>query len=322
MRVYIQIQKKIEWLDALSCKSTFLKAYQIYQESNPTKMPAAKNTVTLEQINALQSELAALRTDLSSLTKTVETISVAPASVSSGKAKKERKPRNPDAKPNAWIVFTSRVREILGNNGYSKGVEVTQFCSSICVDKVIPTLTDAEILAARASWTRPAQSKQALEGKSRRKNSSGASVASDGASVTSAPTAAAPAKAARVVLSDEEKKARRNEKARLARAAKKAAEAVAAPAVAAPVASAHVVAAPVASAPVAAAADASEETWIAIPHKGKRIMYNPANNHCYYREADGSQGDWAGLYYPATKTLDVSVEEPVEDDDEVDLDEE
>ena len=46
------------------------------------------------------------------------------------KEKKARKPRDPDAKPNGWILFTSRVRSVLAESGSKHGVEATQFCSS------------------------------------------------------------------------------------------------------------------------------------------------------------------------------------------------
>lgn len=40
-------------------------------------------------------------------------------------------------------------------------------------------------------------------------------------------------------------------------------------------------------------------------------LWNPENNHCYHRDSDGSQGDWAGIYDHAKKTV-TSAPEPAE----------
>jgi len=66
-----------------------------------------------------------------------------------------------------------------------------------------------------------------------------------------------------------------------------------------------------APAPVAKAPEPEEE-WIRKTISGKKHLWNPVNNHCYRCEADGSQGEWAGLYDPKTQKIDDSVEEPVE----------
>jgi len=55
-----------------------------------------------------------------------------------------------------------------------------------------------------------------------------------------------------------------------------------------------------------------EEDWIRKKISGKKHLWNPANNHCYRCEEDGSQGEWAGLYDPKSGKIDDSVEEPVE----------
>ena len=46
-------------------------------------------------------------------------------------------------------------------------------------------------------------------------------------------------------------------------------------------------------------------------------LWNAENNHCYQRESDGSQGEWAGVLNTATKLIDTSVPEPTEDDEEI-----
>jgi len=68
--------------------------------------------------------------------------------------------------------------------------------------------------------------------------------------------------------------------------------------------------APVAAAPPSPPPVEEEEEWIRKTISGKKHLWNPSNNHCYRCEADGSQGDWAGLYNPKTQKIDDSVEEP------------
>jgi len=128
------------------------------------------------------------------------------------------------------------------------------------------------------------------------------------ASVPSSPEKPAPASAEKEKPSAERPKkvlspehlAKMQAAAKAAREAKKAA---AAPAPA-----------PVAKAPEPEAE--AEEEWIRKTISGKKHLWNPANNHCYRCEADGSQGEWAGLYNPKTQKIDDSVEEPVEDEEE------
>ena len=64
--------------------------------------------------------------------------------------------------------------------------------------------------------------------------------------------------------------------------------------------------------PVAVAVAEAQEVWERKTISGKKYLLNPANNHCYRCEADGSQGDWAGVYDPKIKKIDDSVEEPEE----------
>ena len=114
------------------------------------------------------------------------------------------------------------------------------------------------------------------------------------------------------VISDEQKAKMKAGRERAA-AAKKAAAAGSAPVAEAPAA----VAAPV-SAP-AAVAEAEAEEWKSIKLKTgsgfQLYLWNPANNHCYNRESDGGQGEWAGVFNPKTKTIDSSVPEPSEEED-------
>ena len=115
-----------------------------------------------------------------------------------------------------------------------------------------------------------------------------------------APVAPAAEKAKKVL--SPEHKAKMLAGAAAAREAKKAAASVPAPVAAAP---------PSAPAEAAAAdAEAEEEEWIRKSISGKKHLWNPANNHCYRCEEDGSQGEWAGLYDPKKQKIDDSVAEP------------
>ena len=64
-------------------------------------------------------------------------------------------------------------------------------------------------------------------------------------------------------------------------------------------------------APVPVPEEEAEE-WIRKTIDKKKHLWNPSNNHCYRCEADGSQGEWAGLYNPKSNKIDDSVEEPVD----------
>ena len=64
--------------------------------------------------------------------------------------------------------------------------------------------------------------------------------------------------------------------------------------------------------PKAPEPEADAEEWIRKTIGGKKYLWNPANNHCYRCEADGSQGDWAGLYDPKKSKIDESAAEPVD----------
>ena len=69
----------------------------------------------------------------------------------------------------------------------------------------------------------------------------------------------------------------------------------------------------------ATAPSAKDEHPITLTISGKKHLWNPSNNHCYRCEADGSQGEWAGLYNPKSNKIDDSVEEPVEFEEELPL---
>ena len=105
-------------------------------------------------------------------------------------------------------------------------------------------------------------------------------------------------------------------KLKAGREAKKAAKAeasVPAPLPASPEASpAKKKVAKAAPAPAPKPEEAEAEEWIRKTISGKKYLWNPANNHCYRCEADGSQGEWAGLYDPKKSKIDESAAEPVD----------
>ena len=155
--------------------------------------------------------------------------------------------------------------------------------------------TEADPEAAAASAARRAKRDEQLAKKE-------ASPARTSAPVAPASGVPAAAERAKKVLTPEHK-AKMLAGAAAAREAKKAAS-VPAPAAAAP---------PSAPSPAEEEAEEAEEEpeeWIRKTISGKKHLWNPANNHCYRCEADGSQGEWAGLYNPKTQKIDDSVAEP------------
>jgi hypothetical protein len=242
--------------------------------------------------------------------------SVPAAAGKAGKAKKAPKARDPSAPPkapNAWILFTSRVRSVINESGVlgekKLGKECTQFCSSLKEENAeLDSWTAETILARFSGWTVPEQSKMAAAGISFAKKNKGSE-----ATVEAAAEPAAVSEKPKRVISQEQKDKMRAGRERAA-AAKKAAAAGSAPVAETP--------APVAEAPAAAPvseAEAEAEEWKSIKLKTgsgfQLYLWNPANNHCYNRESDGGQGEWAGVFNPKTKTIDSSVPEPSEDED-------
>ncbi len=179
-------------------------------------------------MDALRDVLGGKNLDLSS--------SSAPAKGKRG----SRKPRDPDApkkEPNDWIKFTSRVRSVLGpqmEDGKKVAPKaVTQVSSALKDASLMPSATDAQIIAAYKNWLAnpPAVSKMVSEGRDKKsKKSKGDSTVSsgDGSSVASSKSAPAPApadasadgkKKGRKPMTDEQKAA-----AKAKRDAKKAAK--------------------------------------------------------------------------------------------------
>ena len=273
-------------------------------------------TLSTSQYESIMSKLESLE-GLVQKSGAVASSVPAPAG-KAGKAKKAPKARDPSAPPkapNAWILFTSRVRSVINESGVlgekKLGKECTQFCSSLKEENAELDSWAAETILARFSgWTVPEQSKMAAAGISFAKKNKGSEAAASESEAAAEP--AAVSEKPKRVISDEQKAKMKAGRERAA-AAKKAAAAGSAPVAEAPAA----VAAPV-SAP-ATVAEAEAEEWKSIKLKTgsgfQLYLWNPANNHCYNRESDGGQGEWAGVFNPKTKTIDSSVPEPSEEED-------
>lgn len=303
----------------------------------------ASVTLSAEQFAALMGKMSSLEQKLAAPVPSV-------APVFALAEKKARKPRSPDAKPNEWILFTNKVRSTLAESGHKLGKECQQFCASLKEENAeYDSWTPELILARFDAWEKPEVSKMKAAGVSFKKPkmnpallaaaaalASGANPAAALAALASAPAAE---KKPRAPMSEEHKaklkagreaaKAQRDaEKALLATLGLSAAAAAPAASAAAPAVSAAapavsaapaVVSAP-APAPVAASAAAE---WKPIKLKTASgfafYLWNPATNACYKREADGSQGEWAGVLNPATKTIDSSIPEPADEDDMIEM---
>ena len=296
------------------------------------------------KIDSLLAEVASLRTQAKA----------APTSSSSAPEKPvtERKKRkaNPNAATAPWIVFTGRVRELLRNNGYEKGQlgkECQMFCGNLKDEnKDLATWTDEDILARRAAWTAPTTSKQAAAGihyKDGKKvvtppGSAANSVVDGEANVGATSSNATSTKKRKNPwegLTEEQRKAK-SAAMKAGKEAKKAAttttedSANTTSSTITPVAqdtapvlmatsSSSVSNAAAVAATTEPAADSNEFKGVMVG--GTRYLVQLSSGHCYKREKDGSQGDWAGIFHrtggpKGGPWIDDKVPEPVQDDDE------
>ena len=202
-------------------------------------------------------------------------------SKSKSKTKKEKAEgpkKEASAGVTAWNAFVSEVLEELKSSGWTHPETGKPVTRKDAMKEASKRKAEGNADYAAASAARRAKRDEQLAKKTE--------------APSEAPPEEKPVKAAKKVSSPEdlEKKAK-------GKAAKKTAS-VPPPVVAAP-----------------PPADDDEE-WIrkTLDPKGKKIkiLWNPSNNHAYYCEADGSQGEWAGLYNPKTDKIDDSVEEPQE----------
>lgn len=307
------------------------------------------STISLATINAkidaLLGEVALLRAAANSAPVAVSS----PAKTTAAPAKQPRKKR--DGPPSAWIIFTNRVRDLLRGNGYTGadlGKQCQMFCGSLKDEnKELTSWADADILARRAAWTAPAVTKQAEAGlhwKNGKKVVTPTGSAAN--SVVSGGDADGDADGGAALVVAEPKKARKNPWEGLTpeqRAAKVAAMKAGKDAKKAGgstdsvtesadnTAAVHVEAAP---SPVLTAAASSSvvvtnaatnsspaDEFKGVMLGGNRYLVNLASGHCYRREKDGSQGDWAGIFHRTGGPkngpwIDETVAEPTDDDND------
>ncbi len=257
---------------------------------------------TTEFQNKVLSELATIR----------EMLEAQP--VVGKKVKKERKPRDPNAKPNDWIVFTGRVREVLKAANLPAGKECQQFASHLKSSHPNAyEMTDEEIQEARMSWQAPPPKPKAAE------------AVSGGASAVAAAVLGEediPAPKPKRVLS-EEQKAKMAAGRKAAAAAKKAIaegnlddEAGGATAEEIQQAAALAKSVKKAAAPAPAPAPttgpshpvAVEKKLRPLPYKGKKLLWDTETNGTWLNES-GEKGAWFGRYNKETRTVDTQAKE-------------
>jgi hypothetical protein len=231
-------------------------------------------------INDFQAKVMAELAEIKNLLANVGT------STPSMKEKKARKPRDPDAPPNPWIVFTGRVRTALKAAGKPAGKECQQFASYLKTEfkEDAYSMEDSEILAAHADWTPPPPKPKA--------------------DAEEAPSKSEPEEKPKPkrVLSEEQK-------AKMAAGRKAAAERRKAEKEAATASAVDAVVPPPAPAPAPKTAPKTTSTLKPLPFKGKKMLWDPENNGVWLKNDDGSKGAWQGVLEGSGKdrTLNAAV---------------
>lgn len=263
-------------------------------------------SAVLATIASLESQLTALKAQLGAEPAAAAKPSAAP------RAKKESAPRP----PTDWRLFADRVRELLravkkddgsfAYTGTALGTGCVQFCATLKEENPdFASWSDADILARRVDWVAPTVSKQKAAGKSYRKGKlvsgavSDASADGDGAAAAVAAAGGGPAASdgeaestssskkrgpAKGTKWSEEKKAA----AALKRAANKAAKSGVSNAAAVPLP---------ASPPDSVAPSDEEPVLKRLLLNKKAYLVNLTNGHAYFRNADDTRGDWAGIFH-------------------------
>ena len=248
-------------------------------------MATASNSKQI--LSSLLDEVVALRKEIAELKSTK-------TSTGSG-ASKARKPKDPDAPkkaPNAWILFTGRVREALKAAGKPAGREAQQFASHLknsLPDGAAYELTAEEILAEHPNWVppppKPKEEKEAEEeAKPKPKPKKEMSLEEKAALVARLKAGKAKAAAARKAAEEAAKAAEEGE-AEEDEAEEDEAE----------------VPSPKAAPPPKALKP--------FPFKGKKCLLDPATNGVWERNEDGSQGKWMGIWDPKTKSINAAAAE-------------
>lgn len=266
-----------------------LGASQQASNSKQSKMATASNSKQI--LSSLLDEVVALRKEIAELKSTK-------TSMGSG-ASKARKPRDPDAPkkaPNAWILFTGRVREALKAAGKPAGKEAQQFASHLknsLPEGAAYELTAEEIMAEHPSWVppppKPKEEKEEAEEEAKPKPKKVYSPEE---------------KAALVARLQAGKKA----KAAARKAAEEAAKAADEGEVEEDEAEAELSEAEVPS-PKAAPPPPAPKALKPLPYKGKRLLLDPETNGTWERNEDGSKGKWMGLWDPKAKSINAAAAE-------------
>lgn len=211
------------------------------------------------------------------------------------KAKKEKDPSAPKKDPSAWALLCKALnprvsalyKSTMAVEKVPQGFPM-KACGLLKERGQTEDVSDEQIVdAIRYLAENP-------EHKSKTQTVRKASDASESGAAAEAAAAAAPAAEAKP-------KKRAAKKAEAAAATAPAAEPKAKKAKAAPV-----------PAPEPEEDEAEEEVvFVKKAIGGKKYLWSPQNNHCYTLEADGSQGDWAGILNAATGKIDA-VPEPAD----------
>ena len=303
--------------------------------------------VILSALDATRAEVAALKAEVSALRTSLATKNTVTAAVSGSVSKVvEKKPRRKsDAPPTPWRLFTDRIRGVLAAadfKGKALGVECVQFCATLKDENAdLDSWTTELVLARRASWTPPDVSRgEAKFGKGWAKTGErrvAAKAASASNSVVTAveDTFDAELDGEGAVQEQPAKTAGRkwSAEAKAAAAAKRAAKKTATTSVTSTSTNSGETSGPVKSttppSPKVSATAATSNVMeggssSSVVFKpvmlggGARYFVNMENGHAYHRLADGSQGEWAGIFKRDPKPrIDDSVPEPVADDGEL-----
>lgn len=200
------------------------------------------------------------------------------SSSTKGKEKKARKPRDPNAAPNPWIVFTGKVRAALKSANKPAGKECQQFASWLKTEfkEDAYTMEDSEILAAHADWTPPPPKPKEDKAESAEE--------------------AEPKPKPKRVMSDEQK-------AKMAAGRKLAAEKRKAAAAEAQAAAESADEAEAEAAPSPAPAPKPALSLKPFPYKKQKMLLDSDRKGVWLRNEDGSQGAWQGIFDMASKTI-------------------
>lgn len=277
----------------------------------------------LASIAKMETELAALRAQLGG--SGGKSVAAVPSPTP-----KERKPRKKsDAPPSAWRLFADRVRALLKDNGYTGkalGTECVQFCATLKDENSdLSSWADADILGRRAAWSAPEIGRlEAKLGKGwaktgeRKAAAKAASVASASASDAEGSAPASVDKPKRKSAWEglsEEARAAKIAKMQAGRAAKKAAK-DAAPTETSSVPVAVTTQSNAAALPLPASpkSTGSSANLRKVTLNQKAYLINLESGHAWYRNADDSKGDWAGLFSKTPKpNIDFTAPEPEAD---------